>query len=328
MWKIYVSISLIGLAGAGFVVAQGTGPYSGDRGLSPPTAQPAQAGIIAPAGGLFESNTFLEMANRVFNPDSDSMDFENGSFEWKGRSFNLVNQRAFRSRFERFLLSSPTEDEQRYAQLIDDILERLSVANNNSDDAVIETWSMLFRASEFEADGGNCSIVANQVFNAWRIRKESRATALTAREQEDLRKYQQDVVANRTRMLQKLREKRQRESSLGRGKQGQNAGSGDDLGVTEAAFRALELAETEARIAALEVQSTLTGTQAKLQFQSQIVNFILQRRFEHALILAGFYQLLFKGSQPALGGRQGRVERLFPGQRSEFHGRYAGICFP
>ena len=57
----------------------------------------------------------------------------------------------------------------------------------------------------------------------------------------------------------------------------------------------LDLAETEARIIALETQSAMTGLQAKLQFQSQIVSFMLQRRFEHALVLAGFYQSIFKG---------------------------------
>ena len=176
MWKHYKSISLGLVALFSFASAIDHPFSSGGVTSTPP---PAQASASAPTGGMFESNTFLEMANRVFDPSSDSMDFENGSFEWKGKNFNLFEQRVFRSRFERFLLASPTEEETQYAQLMADIIDRLSVSNNNSDDAILDTWELLFRASRFDLDGGNSTIVANQVFNAWRIRKESRGVTMT-----------------------------------------------------------------------------------------------------------------------------------------------------
>ena len=127
MWKHYKSISLGLVALAYFASAQGipTSGFPTSSGTSIPQA--AQASASAPAGGMFESNTFLEMANRVFDPSSDSMDFENGSFEWKGKNFNLFEQRAFRSRFERFLLASPTEEETQYAQLMADIIDQLAL---------------------------------------------------------------------------------------------------------------------------------------------------------------------------------------------------------
>ncbi|MEM1222390.1 MAG: hypothetical protein AAGH40_06465 [Verrucomicrobiota bacterium] len=280
---------------------------------TPSGPAPAAAGISAPTDGMLESNTFLEMANRVFDPNSDSMDFENGSYVWKGRSFNLSEQRAFRARFERFLLSSPNEDELQYAMLMDEILSRLAVINDNNDETILETWEMLFRAAEFDSDGGNSVIVANQIFNAWRIRKETRGTVLSAAELQDLRKYQQEVVANRDRMLQKLKDKRLRESAIARGQEGKSSeGGGAEELVGEAAFRALDLAETEAKILALETQAAMTGIQAKLQFQSQIVGFLIQRRFQHALVLSGFYQLLFKGSQQQLEVGKDDLKQFFP----------------
>ena len=297
--------------------AQGALPSGGG---APVPQQPAQAGVSAPTGGLFESNSFLEMANRVFDPSSDSMDFENGSFEWKGKNFNLTEQRAFRSRFERFLLASPTEDEAQYAQLMNDILDRLSVSNNNSDDAILDTWELLFRASGFDLDGGNSTIVANQVFNAWRIRKESRGVTMTQRELQQMRKYQQEVVANRALALKNLREKQARESSHYR-KNSQNTGSASENNeavTSEVAFRMLDLAETEARIIALETQAAATGLQAKLQFQSQIVSFIIQRRFQHALVLAGFYQSIFKGSHQALEVGENQLQEFIPGSDLAF----------
>ncbi len=310
MWKHCVNISL-GLLVAG-LSASGQGALPQGPMQSSASQAPAQAGVSAPTGGMFESNTFLEMANRVFDPTSDSMDFENGSFAWKGKVFNLTEQRAFRSRFERFLLASPTEEEERYAQLMSDIIERLSVANNNSDDAILDIWELLFRASRFDLDGGNSTIVANQVFNAWRIRKESRGVSLSQRELEDLRKYQQEVVANRALSLQRLKERRIRESSAARGNNNAAASSSEDDLPMESAFRVLDLAETEAKIIALETQAAMTGVQAKLQFQSQIVSFIIQRRFEHALVLAGFYQALFKGSHQQLEVGTDQRESFFP----------------
>jgi len=318
MWKIYVSSSLSALLLSGALLAQGGFPVngsSGGAGSSGPSPQQARAGASAPSNGIFESNTFLETANRVFDPTSDSMDFENGSFNWKGKTFNIAEQRAFRSRFERFLLSSPTEEEKQYAALMADIMERLSVSNNNTDETILDTWELLFRASEFDIDGGNSTIVANQVFNAWRIRKESRGVAMTQRELEDMRQYQQEVVANRRRMLERLEEKRKRESSRENNDSSEsssNAESENDL-PSEAAFRALDLAETEAKIVALETEAASTGLQAKLQFQSQIVSFLMQRRFEHALVLSGFYQLIFKGSHQELQVGKGQLEQFLPG---------------
>ena len=131
----------------------------------------------------------------------------------RGRSFSLVNQRAFRARLERFLLSEPNADDTLYAQLMQDILDRLSVAEVGDEDDILETWELLFRASDFVSDGGNSTIAANQVFNAWRIRKQSRGVALSQRELEQLRKYQQDVVANRDLMIKKLQERQRREAA-------------------------------------------------------------------------------------------------------------------
>lgn len=316
MSKLCVSINLCLAVLPLSLSAQGALPMGTSQ---PAPQQPAQAGMSAPTGGIFESNSFLEMANRVFDPSSDSMDFENGSFEWKGKNFNLAEQRAFRSRFERFLLASPTDEEAQYAQLMDDILQRLSVSNNNSDDAILDTWELLFRASRFDLDGGNSTIVANQVFNAWRIRKESRGVTMSQRELQQIREYQQEVVANRALALKNIQEKRMRESSIARRQGGGQESPGDTEAVTsEAAFRMLDLAETEARILALETQSAATGLQAKLQFQSQIVSFIIQRRFQHALVLAGFYQSIFKGSHQSLEVGKDQLQEFIPGSDLAF----------
>lgn len=296
MWKTCANTSIVLLLSS--LAASGQGSYTPSHSQYSPAPAPATAAASAPTGGMFESNTFQQMANSVFDPSSDSMDFQEGSYQWKGRTFNLTNQRAFRARFERFLLDSPSADAVQYAALMAEIMNRLSVGTDSSDDTILEAWQLLFQASEFEEDGGNSTIVANQVFNAWRIYKETRGTALSYKELEDIRRNQQEVVANRDRMLRRLQEQRDSGGTHRESKDKPSESSSEM--PTEAAFRALDLAETEAKIVQLEAQNAATGIQAKLQFQSQIVTFVMQRRFQHALVLASFYQQLFKGSQQKL----------------------------
>ena len=48
---------------------------------------------------------FDVLGDRLFDVNSDSVDMENGSMQWKGKTFNLGNSRAMRMRFERYLAS-------------------------------------------------------------------------------------------------------------------------------------------------------------------------------------------------------------------------------
>jgi hypothetical protein len=77
-------------------------------------------------------------------------------------------------------------------------------------------------------------------------------------------------------------------------------------------FRARDLAETEAKIRASEGSAILTGVQAKLQFQTAIVNLCLQRRFQHCLIAASFYRYIFKGSAQNLEVGKKEIQTFLP----------------
>jgi tetratricopeptide (TPR) repeat protein len=300
MWKIYVNISWVQIVVVTCAVAQGYVPSNALPNQSQTQNTQMGYGFSAPSSGSFESETFQKMALNAFDPTSDSMDFQEGSFQWKGRSFQLANQRVFRARFERFLLASPAEDVFAYGQVLQQVEELLSVGNLPDAETLSQAWNLLFKASEYDRDGGNASIVANQVFNAWRIRQEMRGKAITEVELQRVRSVQQEIVANRNRVVERLKEQKIRETVT----KEKNAAVTKEIDSSqsgqEAYFRALDLAETEAKIALLESQAAATAIQAKLQFQSQIVSFMMQRRFHHAQILASFYQLLFKGSQQKL----------------------------
>ena len=318
MWKIYVNISWVQIVVVTCAVAQGYVPSNALPNQSQTQNTQMGYGFSAPSSGSFESETFQKMALNAFDPTSDSMDFQEGSFQWKGRSFQLANQRVFRARFERFLLASPAEDVFAYGQVLQQVEELLSVGNLPDAETLSQAWNLLFKASEYDRDGGNASIVANQVFNAWRIRQEMRGKAITEVELQRVRSVQQEIVANRNRVVERLKEQKIRETVT----KEKNAAVTKEIDSSqsgqEAYFRALDLAETEAKIALLESQAAATAIQAKLQFQSQIVSFMMQRRFHHAQILASFYQLLFKGSQQKLEVGKEELNAFIPNSDLSF----------
>lgn len=269
-------------------------------------APPAQDSSPERQGGLFESNTFLEMADRVFDSQSDSFDPEEGEMTWKGRTFQIGSNRLFKSRFERYL-NSPTTDLDQYRQyqnLLDEVFERLSTRRRGGNDEDLEeAWLMLFEAGAFEADAGNSLVIANLVYNAWRIRDEHRSNQRTRDALERDREQRQEIVVDREKQLLEMAEERLREKRLRLGQ----ASHGADL-----PFRQQEMAEVEAKIKALEAQNVTTAQQAKLQFQSQILSFFFQRRFQHALISTSFYRMIFKGTAQGLEVGEKEMKDFMP----------------
>lgn len=297
-----------------------------------------------------ESGTLLQIITQAFDTNSDSINPEDGTMNWKGHSYDLGQFRVFRGRFERYLSLPPTRDQDVYNATLDEIFKLLSTRTaNGSQDNVVEAWKLLYRASEYDADGGNSLGVANQIFNAWRIRDEKAAFAVTQTELQRIRRQQSasvvygaDTLASETgrkasdavssaAILGNLTTGnsgsdsntgttttttgtggtttttggnqtggRNNNNNNSGGQPRQTIGGSSTVGPTGQLFRARELAETEAKIKALEAAGLLSVVQAKLQFQSQIMSLFLQRRFQHALIASSFYRYIFKGSHQNL----------------------------
>lgn len=294
-----------------------------------------------------ESGTLLQIINQAFDTNSDSINPENGTMTWKGHSYDLGQFRVFRGRFERYLSLPATRDQDLYAATLDEIFKLLSTRNASAgqDASVVDAWKLLYQASEYDADGGNSLGVANQIFNAWRIRDEKQAFTVTQTELQRIRRqqsagvvYSGDVLAAETGRgaadaasgtalsLSNIGTGggngttttttgnngtttttggnqaggRNTGNSGGSGQTSREIGSSSTVGPVGQLFRARELAETEAKIKALEAAGLMSVTQAKIQFQSQIMSLFLQRRFQHALIASSFYRYIFKGSHQNL----------------------------
>lgn len=298
---------------AGEVGAQA--PASRSR-ESAPEPQRRETIQLQPSAGVFESQTTENLLRTVFEPGTDAIDFEEGSLNWKGKTFQLGNARFLRARFERYLSSASFAEDVVYEEVLDRILALLSVqSDDTSDDPVFQAWSLLFAAADFEIDAGNSALIANQVHNAWRIRAEQSQSTLSVDELQRLQRFQESIVSNRARMLQDLERQEEERAERQTSDRPQRRSAGDNRGsgiVTEAEFRAADLAETRARILALNTQMATTGVQAKLQFQSQILTFVLQRRFQHALIASAFYRKIFRGSAQQLEVGSREIQEFMP----------------
>ena len=76
----------------------------------------------ATTSGDYKSSTVEGGADRLFDVNSDSVDMENGSMQWKGKTFNLGNSRLMRARFERYLQTPQTSDDvEKYIKILDKI---------------------------------------------------------------------------------------------------------------------------------------------------------------------------------------------------------------
>jgi len=305
----------------------------------------AESAFNALGTANLESDTLLKIIDKAFDTDSDAFNPEDGTLNWKGHTYSLGQMRAFRARFERYLAQPESVDHDVYRAIVNEIFSLLSTRGGEAaGENTRKAWQLLYRASDYEADGGASLAVANQVFNAWSIRDERDALAVTQGELDRLRRRQQadlafsgdtmtregtnaasDAVSSGAATLPGVVAP---EVNVGNTNNGARAGStaapaprtapagssggSTSQGAVSQLFRARDLSETEAKIKASETGAALTGVQAKLQFQTALVNLFLQRRFQHCLIAASFYRYIFKGSAQSLEVGKKEIQSFLP----------------
>ncbi len=282
------------------------------------TAQGLAQGQVTPPGGSaggtagnYQSSTLEGGADRIFNVNSDSLDMENGTMQWKGTTMNIGNSRAIRARFERYL-AAPNDngDINRYVAILDQIqllLSPRSLTQANFYRNQQEAFNLLFKAAEFEFDGGNCLTIASQVQKAWRMNKEYQSLGVSANQLESLRRGQEATIVNRADMIEKANDERSQAAS--------NKAvpiTKASTGTTELGFKVKDEARTQAQILATGTQMTVLGLKAKVEFQSQMVAFLMARRYRHSLVTSAFYRVIFNaGSQDIVVGAK-EVKEFFP----------------
>ncbi len=295
-----LAAALLGLAPTARLGAQGA------------VGQPGAA-VTGGGGGDYRSSTTEAMGDRLFDVNSDSIDMENGSMQWKGRTFNLGNSRMMRARFERYLAApAPAQDSRRYL----DVLQRIEslLAPNAINE---RTWApnqqaafdLLFEAARYEQDAENSLTLASQIRKVWEMRVEFRNMGVNHNQLEALRKRQEGVVINRQEQQELANDQRSAQSAK---KEKGGALVKSTAGSAEAAARAKDEQKTQAEIVANQARMTALALQAQVEFQSQIVQHLLARRYRHCIIACAFYRVMFRSQNQNVRVGAKEVKEFFP----------------
>lgn len=271
--------------------------------------QSTSASVNAPSGGFFESATSERMADRIFDTNKDSLDFENGTLNWKGKTFNVGNSRLVRARFERYL-SMPATDQNfdKYKSIIDDISASLSAENDRLSDAALRAaWDRLFDAAQYDVDGGSSITIANLVYQSWRMLNEFKTAKREEAEQEAAQKQAKFEAREAANFLEYSNDRLKQLNPSTRKKVLSRT-----QGVSDLSYRTQDLTAETAKLAAKQAATSAVATTTVLQFQSQIASFLFERKFQQAQIASMFYRHIYRGSQQNLQVGLEQIQTLMP----------------
>ena len=254
---------------------------------------PAAATSSAPAGGAAaggaKKGSFLGKDVPSFDPGSEVM-------TWDGKNWNVNNNRIFQARFEKYL-NAPEETsatDRAYQQVVAQILNLLS-PTNVSPQNLDAAFRLLPRGSSFDIDARLCDALADAVYSAWRAqRSQDRIDAANMALLDERR--QEYWNAEHISKGDTIKAPPQATGGGGKnGKGGQPAQTNNQSfeETTNQAEHTKRIAEIETVIKANGVKKELSSIQAKVEFQALILQFFMQRRFQHVLMATRFYRSVF-----------------------------------
>ncbi len=255
---------------------------------------------------------------------SDVPFFDPGSetFSWDGHNWNISDNRVFGARFEKYL-SAPeadTEDDRAYRETMDKILDALSPLRSGGPN-LQEAVRLLPVASSYYNDSRLCDSLMNAIYGVY----------LGQGNVEALNQMNNDLEG-RLRDLRRNFEvgsepvgipKEPEPTGGGKGGKGGNA---EPQSTSQAASEFGRIGgymarntEIEAMRIANKTQMATSALQSKVEYQALLVQFFMQRRFEHAIIGCRFYRKLFGDGDNKLQFKEGSdVEKTF-GQSMGFN---------
>lgn len=243
----------------------------------------------------------------LFDPATDSV-------QWYGQLWQVDNNRVFRARFEKYLNAPVTEIKAlaAYDKVISRIMDLLSAAKTSAKN-LDEAFRLLPEAAGHEEDANLCDAIANQVLGAWQAKNQvTRLEAANRSLEEERRRHEWNT---RMSMQQSSLDNAPREA----------VAAADWVKQREAERTARmqphtqRLAEVNALLNANRAKSELSALQARIEFQTLIVQLLAQRRFRHALIATRFYRSVFGDgdNQLRLDKTREKLGNMGPGSKDD-----------
>ena len=307
-----------------------------------PAAPPAGAAPASPnvqstinPGNLGLGNA-VPSDNPLFGTELPFFDPGSEVVSWDGKSWNVVNNRMFGARFEKYLNSPVAEssDDAAYRATLREILDVLSPNQPGKSD-LTKAVSLLPIAASYYNDARLCESLSNTIYGIWLAR---RNVAQLKKTNKALEKQirQQIHNANVSSSYNKLKEgpsavgedggsgsRRSSTRNTGNnvnigGGGGGTPGGGNLPGMitpndgqeqkakdnfsqgTWTGFYLKKVQDYEMATQKNRQTIAMSEFQQKLEFQGLILQYFVQRRFEHVVMATRLYRILFKGSDPEM----------------------------
>jgi hypothetical protein len=238
-----------------------------------------------------------------------------------GVPIHLGDNRLLKARFEKYLSQPPESDEDalRYRETIAEILATISPFRSGGPD-LYGAFKLLPTATSYPGDANLCGSLAESIYMAM----------LAKQDVNGLKKLNDTIETEKHAIIAEgdWRARHERESDLGTARAtnagatgGGRPGRGGNTSnqASGSGTNSLKYAETLRRIAEIEAlkKANIVRTEAqtlktKAQYQVSMVQWFVQRRYEHVLMAARFYNQIWKDGDATLRiDKNSDVAKLF-----------------
>jgi tetratricopeptide (TPR) repeat protein len=226
--------------------------------------------------------------------------------------WSVTNNRMFRARLEKYLAApeANTDQDIAYRKVLDEITDNLAPTHNGGRPDLPAAVALLPIAAKFPIDAKLCDSLANSIYGVWLSQK----NLASLRQTNDAMKSRvNDKYFFGGQLTAPLS---QRSSSTKGGKAG-GGGSTDTpasqiMQLSPAAQYIKEIAELEAKMKLNEAAMGSSQVTMKAEFQALIIQFAMQRRFEHVVMACRFYRLIMQDANGIMQLQKGSdAEKMF-----------------
>lgn len=292
--------------------------------FTPPAAAPADSG---PGNTTIVQKEKKPAQRNILGSDLPAVDPGSEVAMWDGKAWNINDNRVFSARFERYLAEPEAngDEDTAYIARIREILDLLSPLNA-SRDKMRKAVALLPIAAEHPQDARLCDALLNAIFRVYLSKRNQNDFDLQvkAMEEEAARlRYKGDMKAEERSLTVNPKpgggaSSRQtggnRRPPSGGGGQAQGGAAPAGVGSNSLEYDGIvkRLIEIEVLSKAYDAKNEIAELKTKAEFQLLIGQFFLQRRFEHTIMAARFYNQLFKDGEATLQLKKGSdVSRIF-----------------
>ncbi len=240
--------------------------------------------------------------NQMLGNDVPFFDPGSETFSFDGKHWNVNNNRVFAARFEKYLNAPPSDsaEDKAYRAVIREVLDALSPHRKPN---LPKAVALLEGASKFEQDARLCESLANAIYRIW----------LAKRSVGDLKRINKELEKQRRQLDWKFEQWNEPPALERTGKDGRSRSKPVSVSNAGQVQRFVQrITEVEANRVKNMAKMELSQLQAKLEFQALILQFFMQRRFEHVIMAARIYTEFFQDGNGKLDFEKGSdIEKTF-----------------